>query len=228
MEAMLGGGCPPGQGVRPSGAPCAGGLARRTRHSPFYRMAGSPLAGGRPAPRTGGSRLAAAPPHRGHANRVEPGGRPHDAGREPVVDSAGRRTSAPMTARRDTAPPPALGPGRGIRVEESVVVRRTAPELFRLWRDLATMGQVFHHVDRVDCASSHRSHWAVRGPLGTTLEWDAEIINEVENRLIGWQSLPGADVDCAGSVRFEPIGDGGATEVHVLFRYDPPGGTVGA
>src|SRR5260221_7298022 len=90
------------------------------------------------------------------------------------------------------------------------------------------MGRVFRHVERVDCVSSHRSHWVVPGPVGTTMEWDAEVINEVENRLIGWQSLPGADVDCAGSVRFEPIGDGGATEVHVLFRYDPPGGTVGA
>lgn len=133
-----------------------------------------------------------------------------------------------MSERRDTAPPSALGPGRGVRVERSVVVRRTAPELYRLWRDLATMGNVFRHVERVDCTSAHRSHWVAKGPLGSTVEWDAEIINEVEGKLIGWQSLPGADVDCAGSVRFEPHGDGGATEVTVVFRYDPPGGTVGA
>jgi uncharacterized membrane protein len=133
-----------------------------------------------------------------------------------------------MTDRRESAPPSSLGPGRGIRVERSIVVRKTAPELFRLWRDLATMGRVFRHVDRVECVSSHRSHWVVRGPLKTTLEWDAEIINEVENHLIGWQSLPGADVDCAGSVRFDPVGDGGETEVTVVLRYDPPGGTLGA
>jgi uncharacterized membrane protein len=90
------------------------------------------------------------------------------------------------------------------------------------------MGNVFRHIVRVECTSGRRSHWVVKGPLGTTLEWDAEIINEVENHLIGWQSLPGADVDCAGSVRFEPLGDGRETEVCVLFRYDPPGGTVGA
>lgn len=132
-----------------------------------------------------------------------------------------------MTERRET-PPASLGPGRGVRVERSVVVRRTAGELYRLWRDLGTMGRVFRHVERVDCVSSHRSHWVVSGPVGTTLEWDAEIINEVENRLIGWQSLPGADVDCAGSVHFEPMGDGGETEVRVVFRYEPPGGALGA
>jgi uncharacterized membrane protein len=66
-----------------------------------------------------------------------------------------------------------------------------------------------------------------KGPLGTTLEWDAEIINEVDGHLIGWQSLPGADVDCAGSVRFDAVGDGDTT-VTVVFRYDPPGGAIGA
>jgi uncharacterized membrane protein len=133
-----------------------------------------------------------------------------------------------MTERKERTPPPALGPGRGIRVEQSVRVRRTAAELFRLWRDLTTLGRVFRHVERVDCVSSHRSHWVVQGPAGTKMEWDAEVINEVENSLIGWQSLPGADVDCAGSVHFEPIDDGGSTEVRVVFRYDPPGGTLGA
>jgi len=133
-----------------------------------------------------------------------------------------------MSERRDTAPPSALGPGRGIRVERSIVVGKTAGELFRLWRDLATMGNVFRHIERVDCTSGRRSHWVAKGPLGTKLEWDAEIINEVENHLIGWQSLPGSDVDCAGSVRFEPLGDGGETEVIVVFRYDPPGGAIGA
>jgi uncharacterized membrane protein len=132
-----------------------------------------------------------------------------------------------MTERRDTAPPASLGPGRGIRVEHAVVVRRTPAELFRLWRDLSTMGRVFTHVERVDCTSSHRSRWVVRGPIGTTVEWDAEIINEIENELIGWQSLPGSDVDCAGSVHFEPCGDG-ETLVRVVFRYDPPGGMLGA
>jgi uncharacterized membrane protein len=132
-----------------------------------------------------------------------------------------------MPERGETAPPASLGPGRGVRVEQSIEVNRTPPELFRLWRDLETMGRVFRHIERVDCGSSHRSHWVAHGPLGTHVEWDAEIINEVDNELIGWQSLPGSEVACAGSVRFEPTADG-ATRVHVLFRYDPPGGKIGA
>jgi uncharacterized membrane protein len=132
-----------------------------------------------------------------------------------------------MAEHREGLPPPSLGPGQGVRVEESIVVRRTPAELFRLWRDLETMGRVFRHIDRVDCGSSQRSHWVAYGPLGTHVEWDAEIINEVDDELIGWQSLPGSEVACAGSVRFEPTDDG-ATEIRVVFRYDPPGGRIGA
>jgi uncharacterized membrane protein len=130
-----------------------------------------------------------------------------------------------MSERGETAPPPALGPGQGVRVEERIVVDRTPAELFRLWRDLETMGRVFRHVERVECRSSRRSHWVAKGPLRTHVEWDAEVINEIADRLIGWQSLPGSEVACAGSVRFEPYGDG-ATEVTVVFRYDPPGGKL--
>ena len=132
-----------------------------------------------------------------------------------------------MADRHEAAPPHALGPGQGVRVEESIVVNRTPAELYRLWHDLETMGRVFRHIERVECGSTHRSHWVAHGPLGTQVEWDAEIINEVDNELIGWQSLPGSEVACAGSVHFEPADDG-ATTVRVVFRYDPPGGKIGA
>ena len=99
-----------------------------------------------------------------------------------------------MTEHRETAPPSSLGPGQGLRVEESIVVNRTPAELFRLWRDLETMGRVFRHIERVECGSSHRSHWVAHGPLGTQVEWDAEIINEVDNELIGWQSSASPEV----------------------------------
>jgi uncharacterized membrane protein len=58
-------------------------------------------------------------------------------------------------------------------------------------------------------------------------EWDAEIINEVPNELIGWRSVDDSNVQNAGSVHFSSAGSRG-TEVRVLLRYDPPGGKFGA
>ena len=48
------------------------------------------------------------------------------------------------------------------------------------------------------------------------------------NRLIAWQSQPGADVASAGTVRFEPAAAGRGTEVRVNLDYNPPAGVVGA
>src|SRR5688500_13085564 len=56
--------------------------------------------------------------------------------------------------------------------------------------------------------------------------WDARIINEIENKLIGWQSLDGSMVSTAGSVNFDETEHG--TRVRVHLQYNPPGGRVGA
>jgi uncharacterized membrane protein len=60
-----------------------------------------------------------------------------------------------------------------------------------------------------------------------TVEWDAEIINDVENERIGWRSLQGADVDNTGSVKFEPTADGRGTKLTVTLQYAPPAGKIG-
>ena len=60
------------------------------------------------------------------------------------------------------------------------------------------------------------------------VEWDAEIINEIENMLIAWRSLPGSDVVVAGSVNFDRVRGGRSTQVSVHLQYEPPAGRVGA
>jgi uncharacterized membrane protein len=48
---------------------------------------------------------------------------------------------------------------------------------------------------------------------GKTVEWDAEIIEAQENRMLSWRSLAGNDVDSAGSVWFTPVPGGQGTVV---------------
>src|SRR5262249_44485791 len=80
------------------------------------------------------------------------------------------------------------------------------------------------HVESVTVFDSRRSHWVVRGPAGTRVGWDAEIVNEIPHQLIGWRSLEHADVASAGSVHFAPVPGGRGTEVRVVLRYEPPAG----
>ena len=60
------------------------------------------------------------------------------------------------------------------------------------------------------------------------MEWDAEIINERPDELIAWKSLPGSDVDIAGTVRFERAHGNRGTVVKIEMQYRPPGGMLGA
>ncbi len=116
----------------------------------------------------------------------------------------------------------------GIRVDKSVTINRARAEVFAFWRNLENLPSFMQYLRSVTQYGSRRSHWVTQGVAGKSLEWDAEIINEVENELIGWRSLDGGSVDNAGSVRFEDAPGGRGTLVKVSLQYNPPGGAVGA
>ena len=118
--------------------------------------------------------------------------------------------------------------GRGIKVEKSVTVNRPPAELYSYWRNFENLPRFMNHLESVHVTGANRSHWVAKAPAGTTVEWDAEIYNEKENELIAWRTLENADVDSAGSVRFEPATGGRGTTVRVTLKYDPPGGVLGS
>ena len=127
----------------------------------------------------------------------------------------------------DTPAREALAGPRGIHVQETIAIDRPRHVVFGFWRQLSNLPRFMSHLARVDLIDNRRSHWVAAGPLGHQVEWDAEIINEVEGYLLAWQSLPGSDVDSAGSVRFRDLPDG-ATELTVHLQYQPPAGKLGA
>ncbi len=125
----------------------------------------------------------------------------------------------------DSAHGHALAPHQGVRIEESVLIDRPAAELYDLWSRLEQLPQFMTHLESVTQQTDGHSHWVARGPLGWQLQWDAETIQERPGELIAWQSLPGSQVDTAGSIHFRPVANRG-TELKVTLRYDPPGGKL--
>jgi uncharacterized membrane protein len=126
------------------------------------------------------------------------------------------------------SPVASVSRGEGIKIEKSVLVNRPAEELYRFWRNFENLPRFMDHLESVTVLDENRSHWVAKAPAGTRVEWDATIHNEIENQLIAWRSLPGAEVDNAGSVHFTPLASGAATEVRVVLSYDPPAGKLGA
>lgn len=140
----------------------------------------------------------------------------------------------PVSARlgRNTAErhSPAIGvrAQHGYRIEKTITVHQPPEELYRFWRNVENLPQAMTHLHSVRAADERRSHWVACGPWGTRLEWDAEIHNERDGRMIAWRSIPGGDVDTAGSIHFDPAPEGNGTLMRVSLKYDPPGGRAGA
>ncbi len=140
-------------------------------------------------------------------------------GRCPAFRGMGLSTAQPKS---DTGVPD----GAGYRVEKAITIDRPVSRVFQYWRDLENLPHFMPHLKSVKVLSDRLSHWTVEGPAGP-VEWDAEIINEHPDSLIAWQTLPGADVQSAGTVRFEPIDGDHRTHVSVVLKFNPPAGALG-
>jgi uncharacterized membrane protein len=122
----------------------------------------------------------------------------------------------------------ALGMNQSIKVEKTVTISNKSPEeLYQFWRNFENLPHFMKHLKHVSVINNTRSHWIASAPMGGSVEWDAEIINDQENRLIAWASVEGADIDNSGFVRFQRAPEGRGTEVKVVIEYNPPGGVVG-
>jgi uncharacterized membrane protein len=145
--------------------------------------------------------------------------------------------SAPLLYRGATGHWPALagqadtrarlGGMRGVHVREAIRLERPLGDVYRFWRRLENLPSFMTHLRSVEERSPRESHWVAEGPAGVSVEWDAEIINEVDYQTLAWRSLPGGDVVTAGSVTFDTVRGGRSTEVRVHLQYAPPAGKAG-
>jgi uncharacterized membrane protein len=132
------------------------------------------------------------------------------------------------TVHRDDAPVVTSKRDKGSRelLASSVTINRPVYDVYAVFRDFARLPHFMENIERVDVLGRRRSHWVVRGPGGSNVEWDAVITDEVENESINWQSDDGADITNSGRVLFEDAGARG-TIVTATIAYEPPSGMIG-
>jgi len=116
---------------------------------------------------------------------------------------------------------------RPISVKATITIRREPADIYRFWRNLANLPLFMRHVEGVTESDGHSS-WYALGPVGTRLEWEAEIVADRPNQRIAWRSLEGATLANHGAVEFRRAPRGLGTEVHLELGFEPPLGAVGA
>lgn len=112
-------------------------------------------------------------------------------------------------------------------VGRAVTINRPRHELYAFWRDFRNLPRILENIESVTELDERRSHWVVRAPAGTTVEWDSVIVEDIPDELISWQSEPGADVTNSGRIDFRDAPGARGTLVTATIAYDPPGGAAG-
>ena len=111
-------------------------------------------------------------------------------------------------------------------VHEIVEVEASVEDVFRYWSNFENFSNFMQNIEEVRMTGEDTSHWKVKGPLGTSVEFDARTTEMDPERGISWDTVDG-EVMTTGEVRFEAL-SGDRTRVEVNMKYsDPPGGVVG-
>ncbi len=120
------------------------------------------------------------------------------------------------------------GQRRAVDFKKSVTINASPEKLYATWRNFEALPRFMNHLLSVRVLDDKHSHWVAKGPAGTRVEWEAEIVEDRPNALIAWRSNGRSDVDHFGAVHFEPATGGRGTVVRVELRYRPPAGRAGA
>jgi len=132
------------------------------------------------------------------------------------------------TARHEYSRHVSVPSDEGARVDKAITIEKPVSEVYSFWRRFENLPRFMRHLESVTVQDDLHSHWVIKTLGGKKLEWDSEIIEQRDNEMISWRSLPGADVDNAGSVWFTPVPGDKGTVVRLEMKYVPPGGKAGA
>lgn len=116
-----------------------------------------------------------------------------------------------------------------INIRSSFIIDKPRHQVYQFWRKLDNLPLFMNHLESVEVLDNKHSHWILKLPINVAkVSWEAEIIKDDQDTMIGWSSLPGSIIDNAGKVRFRDAPDSKGTLVDILITYQPPAGGVGA
>jgi len=103
----------------------------------------------------------------------------------------------------------------------SIIVGAEVAEVFQAWSDFENFPHFMKKIKSVEKRPDGSTHWVMDGPLGRTVEWDAETTLFEPNKRIGWHSREDSRVKTSGQVTFVELGTG-QTQVNVTVQWVVP------
>ncbi|MEI2610288.1 MAG: SRPBCC family protein [Candidatus Promineifilaceae bacterium] len=113
------------------------------------------------------------------------------------------------------------------QIVKSIIVKENAPAIYQIWANFENFPYFMKYVRHVNKTGPKTSHWEITGPLGVTVQWNAEMTRQEENKRIAWNSKDqDGTITTSGQVTFNQLPQN-ETEVTVTMQYQPPAGKLG-
>ncbi len=113
------------------------------------------------------------------------------------------------------------------QISKSILVNTPAQHAYSIWADFTQFPHFMTHVKSVSMLDEGLSHWVVAGPLGSNIDWNAEITCLEPNARIAWNTKDNKGmITTSGQVTFNPLPKT-QTEITVTMQLTPPGGAIG-
>jgi uncharacterized membrane protein len=107
-------------------------------------------------------------------------------------------------------------------LQKSITVNCDIGTVFKIWDNVQNIPKFMKQIKSVKPIGNDMTHWTVRGPFNTMIEWDARILEKKNQEKITWKSTEG-DIIAEGEVKFEPEGPE-KTRVELDLQYEPKSG----
>ncbi|MBW3638039.1 MAG: hypothetical protein KY445_16465, partial [Armatimonadetes bacterium] len=76
-------------------------------------------------------------------------------------------------------------------VTKEIIVNAPISQVFEFWKNFENFPRFMENIESITVIGPEMTHWKMKGPLGTSVEWDAKTLYMEENKKISWQSTEG-------------------------------------
>ena len=109
---------------------------------------------------------------------------------------------------------------------KTITVHRNKVEVYNFWRRLENLPLIMKHVKNVEKTAEGKYRWEAEFN-NQTLQWNAEITEDVPNERISWTTTDASDVRNSGTVEFYDAPKNKGTELRVTMQYTPAKSKLG-
>jgi uncharacterized membrane protein len=114
------------------------------------------------------------------------------------------------------------------QITRSIIVKADVSDVYNTWANFENFPFFMKNIKSVRSIDGNISRWEMDGPMGTTIEWEAETTRMEPDQRIAWSSKDheDSDITTSGQVTFKELPHG-ETEITVTMKYVPrKGGAV--